>query len=68
MHVNEQTRGTLRRALRAAGFRDVDVRYGELVHDAIVPEVPARALQHRLAKHRLTWPLGRADLWGSGVA
>lgn len=68
MHVNEQTRGGLRRALRAAGFSAVDVRFGQLVHDAIVPEPGARTLVHRLAAHRLTRPLGRADLWASGVA
>ena len=70
MHVNEQTRGSLRRALRSAGFRDVGVSFGELVHDAIVPQddAGARTLMHRLAAHRATWPLGRADLWGRGVA
>lgn len=70
MHVNEQTRGSLRRALRAAGFADVQAGFGELIYDAIVPEADprARTLVHRLAAHRLTRPLGRADLWASGRA
>ncbi len=70
MHVNEQTRGSLRRALRTAGFARVRVGYGELIHDAIVPEADAgaRTLVHRLAAHRPTRPLGRADLWASAVA
>jgi ubiquinone/menaquinone biosynthesis C-methylase UbiE len=70
MHVNEQTRGSLRRALRQAGFANVHVGFGELIHDAIVPEedAGARTLVHRLAAHRMTRPLGRADLWARGVA
>ncbi|MCW3017163.1 MAG: hypothetical protein JWO02_4255 [Solirubrobacterales bacterium] len=70
MHVNEQTRGSLRRALRVAGFTDVVVGFGELIHDAIVPvhDARARTLVHRLAAHRITRPLGRADLWARGVA
>lgn len=70
MHVNEQTRGSLRRALRTAGFAGVKVGFGELIHDAIIPETDAgaRTLLHRLAAHRPTRPLGRADLWASAVA
>lgn len=70
MHVNEQTRGSLARALRTAGFADVTVGFGELIHDAIVPEhdAAARTLVHRLAARRLTRPLGRADLWARGLA
>lgn len=68
MHVNEQTRGSLRRALRTAGFRDVTVGFGHMVHDGIVPEkdAGARTTLHRLAAHRPTHPLGRADLWAEG--
>lgn len=70
MHVNEQTRRSLGRALRAAGFGEVQVGFGELIHDQIIPEqdAGARTLVHRLAAHRLTRPLGRADLWARGVA
>lgn len=70
MHVNEQTRRSLRRALVDAGFQDVRATFGELIHDAIVPEADAaaRTLVHRLAAHRPTRALGRADLWAHGVA
>ncbi|MCW3039570.1 MAG: hypothetical protein JWM31_1475 [Solirubrobacterales bacterium] len=70
MHVNEQTRGSLARALRDAGFGQVEVAFGELILDQIVPleDARARTLVHRLAAHRLTRPLGRADLWASGLA
>ena len=68
MHVNEQTLGSLRRALRAAGFADVRVRPGEWMHVAFVPDEPARVLYHRLAAHRLTRRFGVADLWATGRA
>jgi ubiquinone/menaquinone biosynthesis C-methylase UbiE len=70
MHVNEQSRGSLRRALKAAGFTQVDVGFGHMVHDQIVPERDqrARTTLHRLAAHRLTRPLGQADLWAQGRA
>lgn len=70
MHVNEQSRGSLRRALKAAGFRDVEVGFGHMVHDQIVPEQDGRARTtvHRLAAHRLTRPLGQADLWAQARA
>lgn len=69
MHVGEQTQRSLGRALRAAGFDRVDVDFGELIYDGIVPlaDTRARTLVHRLAAHRLTRPLGRADLWARGV-
>lgn len=69
MHVNEQSRGSLRRALKAAGFRAVDVGFGHMIHDSIVPEDDprARTTLHRLAAHRPTHPVGRADLWAQGV-
>jgi ubiquinone/menaquinone biosynthesis C-methylase UbiE len=66
MHVNEQTRRKLRRALLAAGFASVRVERGAWVHDSFVPDERARRLYHRLAAHRLTAPLGVADLWAEG--
>ncbi len=63
MHVNEQTRRALHRALRRAGFDEVRVTRGEWVHDTFVPDERARRLYHRLAAHRLTAPFGVADLW-----
>lgn len=70
MHVNEQTRRSLARALKAAGFTEVRVVHGEFIHDQIVPLADARArtLVHRLAAHRPTRALGRADLWARGRA
>jgi SAM-dependent methyltransferase len=64
MHVNEQTARSLRRALRAAGLRDVRVEHGAMVHDGVLRRPRARSLVHRLAAHRVTRPLGAADLWG----
>ena len=66
MHINEQTRGSLRRALRAAGFADVTVDYGVWHLDHLDPAVGR--LWRRLARYRLTRPLGAADLWASGTA
>jgi SAM-dependent methyltransferase len=65
LHVNEQTVGALRGALRRAGFEAVRVRPGRWVHEQFVPDPGARALYHRLAAHRLTARLGAADLWAS---
>lgn len=65
MHVNEQTVGSLRRALLSAGFSDVSVEPGEWIHAAFVPDPRARALYHRLAAHRLTRRFGAADLWAT---
>lgn len=67
MHVNEQTRSSLLRMLRTAGFETVRVERGEWVHDAFVPDPRARRLYRRLARHRLTAPLGIADLWAEAV-
>lgn len=68
MHVNEQTRRSLLRAVRRAGFGDVRVERGRWVHDTFVPEGRPRRLYHRLAAHRLTAPLGVADLWARARA
>lgn len=63
MHVNEQTRTSLARAMRRAGFDTVTVERGEWIHDRFVPEERARRLYHRLARHKLTAWLGVSDLW-----
>lgn len=65
MHVNEQTRGGLARTLRTAGFDPVHVEHGRWVHDAFVPEGRHRRLYGWLAAHRLTRPLGAADLFAT---
>ncbi|HVT21947.1 MAG TPA: hypothetical protein VHE57_11225, partial [Mycobacteriales bacterium] len=67
MHVNEQTRRSLRGALRKAGFTHPEVRFGEWVHADFVPSARARRAYERLARHRLTAPLGAADLWADSV-
>jgi ubiquinone/menaquinone biosynthesis C-methylase UbiE len=67
MHVNEQTRGRLRRALRQAGFRGAEVRVGQWLHTDFLPSERARSAYHWLARHRLTAPLAVADLWVDAV-
>ncbi len=67
MHVNEQSRRSLQRTLSGAGFAAVDVRHGRWVFDSFVPDERARRLYHRLAAHRLTVPLGVADLWAEAA-
>lgn len=64
MHVNEQTPRGLRRSLADAGFADVRVELGDWIYTDFVPTERGRVLYHRLAAHRLTGALGRADLWG----
>jgi ubiquinone/menaquinone biosynthesis C-methylase UbiE len=66
MHVGEQTRGSLRRALRRAGFQPVEVWLGRWVRTDFLPP-RAGALYQRLAARRLTAPLGVADLWARAV-
>lgn len=68
MHVNEQSLGSLHRSLRRAGFTDVRATLGHQVYDAFLPDPAARTWLHRLAAHRATARLGRADLWAHAVA
>jgi hypothetical protein len=68
MHVGEQSAYSLRRTLRLTGFASVRVRHGEMIYADFVPEPDARVTYIRLANHRLTRPLGRADLWGEATA
>jgi ubiquinone/menaquinone biosynthesis C-methylase UbiE len=67
MHVGEHSARSLRRALAAAGFDPVRVTHGEWVYESFVPDEGARKLYWRLAAHRVTKPLGVADLWGVAV-
>ena len=67
MHVNEQTKSSLLRALKKAGFTSANVKRGQWIHDSFVPDARARRLYHRLAAHRLTAGLGIADLWAEAV-
>lgn len=50
MHVNEQTRRSLRAALRRAGFDPVRVEAGAWVHTSFLPEPRHAALYHRIAR------------------
>lgn len=63
MHVNEQTARRLRRALCTAGFASVRVWFGEWVYTDHVPRAGARRTYARLARWRLTRPLGIANLF-----
>ncbi|MCU1432923.1 MAG: Methyltransferase type 11, partial [Actinotalea sp.] len=64
MHVNEQTVGSLRRAMRRAGLRDVEVHVGQWVHVDFVPSPRARRLLARLATAPGARRLVAADVWG----
>jgi ubiquinone/menaquinone biosynthesis C-methylase UbiE len=63
MHVNEQTRSSLRKALRNAGFAPVRVWRGDVVYVDFVPGRHAKHVYRRLAAHRPTRPLAVADLF-----
>ncbi|MDQ4048955.1 MAG: class I SAM-dependent methyltransferase [Actinomycetota bacterium] len=67
MHVNEQTLGSMRRAVRRAGFGDVRGEHGQWLHTSFVPSERAQRLYPRLAARRLTAPLGAGDLWVQAV-
>jgi ubiquinone/menaquinone biosynthesis C-methylase UbiE len=67
MHVNEQTKSSLTRSIRQAGFSSVRVERGEWIHTSFLPEERAKRLYHRLAAHRLTAGLGIADLWAEAT-
>lgn len=68
MHVNEQTLGSLRRALRRAGFTDVRVELGQWVHTAHLPEGRGARVVHRLARTPGLRRLGASDLFGTATA
>jgi ubiquinone/menaquinone biosynthesis C-methylase UbiE len=67
MHVNEQTLWSLRRSLRRAGFRHVDVELGGMVYRDFVPDPRARSLYARLARHRLTAALGVGNIFAEAT-
>jgi SAM-dependent methyltransferase len=64
LHVNEQTRRSLRNALAAAGFADVRVTPGEWVYTEFLPDQRAARLYRALARWRPTAPYGVCNLWG----
>jgi ubiquinone/menaquinone biosynthesis C-methylase UbiE len=65
MHCNEQTRSGLRRSLRAAGFRPIEVDLGKWIYTDFIPDERYKRVYHRLARHRLTAPLGVANLFAT---
>lgn len=68
MHVNEQSRRSLRQALRRAGFVDVQVELGSSVYADFVPDEQARRLYGQLARRPLTAAFGVADIWAEATA
>lgn len=69
MHVNEQTLWSLRKALRAAGWRDVRTSLGDIVYTDHLPDPRAGRLYHRLAKapSQAIRALGVSNVWGEAV-
>jgi predicted SAM-dependent methyltransferase len=67
MHINEQSLGSLRSALRAAGFANVKVFPGAWIYTDFVPDAAARRVYHRLARIPYLRRLAVADLWAEGV-
>jgi ubiquinone/menaquinone biosynthesis C-methylase UbiE len=62
MHINEQSLGTVRQALKSAGFRNPEVTLGRWVETQFVPSERARRTYHRLARFPLTARFGVADI------
>jgi cyclopropane fatty-acyl-phospholipid synthase-like methyltransferase len=67
MHVNEQTLGSLKRYVKAAGFHDVRVRLGRMIYTDFVPDEKAKRLYHRLARLPILDRFGIADLFAEGT-
>ena len=67
MHVNEQTAGSLRDALRNAGFGPVRVEHGSWIHVDHVPDARPRRTYARLARVPVLRRFTIADLWGEGI-
>jgi ubiquinone/menaquinone biosynthesis C-methylase UbiE len=63
MHVNEQTRRSLARALRQAGFAGVRASHGLWVYADFVPRERSRRLYRTLARLGPLAALGAGNLW-----
>lgn len=63
MHVNEQSVGSLRRALRNADFDRVEVTLGRWVYADFVPSERARLTYRRLAQAPGLRRFGIGDIW-----
>lgn len=69
MHVNEQSLWSLRRSMRAAGFRDARVELGGFVYVDHLPDARAKRAQRVLARVPIAAvrALGASDLWGEAT-
>jgi ubiquinone/menaquinone biosynthesis C-methylase UbiE len=67
MHVNEQRIGTLRRALRGAGYADVRAWPGKWIYTDFVQRERSKRLYHRLARIPGLRRFGIADLFAAAV-
>jgi ubiquinone/menaquinone biosynthesis C-methylase UbiE len=67
MHVNEQRIGTLRRALRGAGFGDVRAWPGAWIYTDFLERERSKRLYHRLARIPGLRRFGIADLFARAV-
>lgn len=67
MHVNELTVTSLKRVLRRAGFRSLEVKLGGWIYTDHVPSKRGKRLYHRLAAIPMLARLGTADFWGVGI-
>ena len=63
MHVNEQTRRSLRRVVRRSGLRDVQVEVGQWVYTDFVPSGRAKRVYERLSTVPGAKDLVVANLW-----
>lgn len=64
MHVNEQTVGSLRRAMRGAGLRDVRVSVGTWLYTDFVPDPRGRRVYAAMAKVPGLRRLALGNVWG----
>ena len=67
MHVNEQTVGSLRRAMTAAGLRDVRVEVGTWVYTDFLPDPRFRRVYTAMARLPGLRTLAVGNLWGEAV-
>jgi hypothetical protein len=66
MHVNEQTLGSLRRALRGAGFDRTDVQLGKWIYTDFLPEPGPARVYRALARIPGLRRFGIGDLFATG--
>jgi ubiquinone/menaquinone biosynthesis C-methylase UbiE len=67
MHVNEQRIGSLRRALRAAGYDEVTAWPGAWIYTDFLPSEHSKRTYHRLARIPGLRRFGVADLFAQAI-